>query len=338
MTEEPPKGAEAISDTLYRYIVENSADGIVIITEDGRIAYLNVAAQKMFGHSLRRLRGRPIEVLMPEDFRAGHAHHVEAFRRSGEHSRSMSDRLLHTFGLRADGRKFPADISILKTTAGAEPVYIAIVRDVSKHVALEAKLEKLANTDPLTGIANRRAFLARAEQEFEAARRYKLDLSLAMVDIDRFKAFNDRFGHATGDQVLIGVAHHLASNLRKPDLIARWGGEEFICLLPHTSADVALAAAERLRQSVQELAIPETAAGAGSKPAKVTVSIGLASIERSGVERPSVERSGSGIDALIEQADQALYAAKAAGRDRVVLHRADRRTRPGTTRKAPPDR
>ena len=294
---------------LFRDIVENCADGIVVVTEDGRIAYLNHAAEELFGRSLRRVLGQPVEILMPKTFRANHSRYMRAFRNAEETARRMGDRLLRTYGLRADGREFPTDISIMASQSETGPVYVAIVRDISEQVDMERQLEALANTDPLTGVSNRRAFLSRAEQEFAAAQRYKVALSAVMIDIDRFKLLNDKFGHAEGDRILTTVAQQLCKTLRKADIFARWGGEEFICLLPHTDADVARRAGERLRQSVEAMGSTES----GVKDLKVTVSVGVASLAA----------SDAAIDTLINRADRGLYAAKASGRNKVVLQRSN---------------
>jgi diguanylate cyclase (GGDEF)-like protein/PAS domain S-box-containing protein len=294
---------------LFRDIVENCADGIVVITEDGRISFLNRAAEELFGRPLRRALGQPVEILMPKEFRANHIRHMQAFRDSGEPARRMGDRLLRTHGLRADGHEFPTDISIMASESETGPVYIAIVRDISEQVEMERRLEALANTDPLTGVSNRRAFLARAEQEFAAARRYRVPLSAAMIDIDRFKQLNDKYGHLAGDRALISVARQLCGTLRKPDIFARWGGEEFICLLPHTEADVARQAGERLRQGIEKLPLADS----GIEDSSLTVSVGVASL----ADGDDV------IDALINRADQALYAAKARGRNKVMLQHTD---------------
>ena len=298
---------------LFRDIVENCADGVVVVTEDGRIVYLNYAAEELFGWPLRRALGQTIEILMPKAFRAAHARHMGVFRDAGESARRMGDRLLRTYGLHADGREFPTDISIMGSESEAGRVYVAIVRDISEQVETERRLEALANTDSLTGVSNRRAFIARAEQEFAAARRYKVPLSAAMIDIDQFKRLNDKFGHAEGDRILTAVAQRLSATLRKPDIFARWGGEEFICLLPHTDADVARQAGERLRQCVETLGLTDS----GIKDLSLTVSVGVASLST----------DDDTIDTLINRADQGLYAAKANGRNKVVIQRSNGQNR-----------
>jgi diguanylate cyclase (GGDEF)-like protein/PAS domain S-box-containing protein len=299
-----------ISGTLFRSVVEQCADGVVVVDAAGRIAYLNPAAESLFGYSAKAACGQPLDLLIPETYRKAHRRHVAAFKQSDNRSRRMGDRTVRTYGVAADGHEFPADVSIMQSAGADGPFFVAMVRDISERVAMEHEFQTLANTDPLTGLANRRAFLARAEQEVAEARRYGIPLSAAMVDIDRFKTVNDRFGHATGDRALQMVATRLVETVRKPDVFARWGGEEFVCLLPHTGPDVARTAGERLRRRVEDLTIAEAG--------RVTVSVGLASL---GGESDT-------IDALIDRADQALYAAKRAGRNKVVLIEADQLVAP----------
>lgn len=167
------------------------------------------------------------------------------------------------------------------------------------------RLAQLAGTDALTGILNRRAFDERLEAEWRRAARDESMLAAVMLDIDRFKSFNDRYGHVAGDLCLKRVARALADTLRRPgDLVARVGGEEFCAVLPATDRRGAVALAEELRAAVARQAIPHAGTAAGI----VTVSCGVAALQPQAGEAT----------ALIEIADAALYAAKAAGRDRVA--------------------
>jgi diguanylate cyclase (GGDEF)-like protein len=171
---------------------------------------------------------------------------------------------------------------------------------------LESRLQRLATTDPLTGADNRRSFGERASMELARSRRYQRPLSLLMLDLDHFKAVNDRFGHAVGDEVLRTFAQVCRETLRDADVFARMGGEEFAVLLVETSAGRASLVAERLRANVARLAIPTP--GATSDAVSVTVSAGAA----------TANEDDETLDALLARADDALYRAKRAGRDRVV--------------------
>jgi len=176
-----------------------------------------------------------------------------------------------------------------------------IYSDVTDIVRAAEEMEKLATIDGMTGIFNRRHFLALADREWDRARRYGRPLSFLMIDIDYFKAINDRFGHDVGDRAIVHVANLAGQYKRTSDLLARIGGEEFGLLLPETEAAQAELVAERLRRQVAQSPLAEVSHSA-------TVSIGVA----------TSDESMAGISDLIRAADQALYAAKRSGRNRVM--------------------
>lgn len=169
------------------------------------------------------------------------------------------------------------------------------------------KLEQLATTDPLTGIGNRRRMTEQINKELERSRRFKHPLALLMVDIDHFKKVNDTHGHEAGDHAIVAVAHALAGGMRSIDMASRFGGEEFVLLMPETDIDVASHAAERLRAEVATLRI----AGDKGERIALTISIGVAASYPDGVTPDSAS-------SLLSRADKALYQAKHAGRDRVI--------------------
>jgi len=175
--------------------------------------------------------------------------------------------------------------------------------NITDRKLLELKYAKLASTDPLTGLPNRRFFEDNAKLELGRLRQFGGAMSLLMLDLDKFKLINDRYGHPAGDAVLKKFATRCRSVFRETDLFARIGGEEFVALLVGTDETGAIALAERLRLEVADSRV-RTAAGT----IRVTSSIGVASIKGS-------DRS---IASALQRADEALYAAKAAGRNRVI--------------------
>ncbi len=175
-------------------------------------------------------------------------------------------------------------------------------REIAERQQAQARLMELATTDSLTGLHNRRYFMDTATQEFERARRYQTPLSLLMIDADRFKSINDRFGHHIGDEVLKALAMIGQRQLRETDLFARLGGEEFAILLPQTDLADAQVVAERLRQTIAEHTV-DTEQGL----LNFTVSLGLSSLSPVTAD----------LDDLLRQADVALYQAKQNGRNRV---------------------
>jgi len=167
------------------------------------------------------------------------------------------------------------------------------------------RLHTLSSTDPLTGLMNRREFEERLEGEMARCRRYGRPISVAMIDIDYFKSFNDTYGHAAGDEALIMVARILRSRLRTGDMVARYGGEEFVVALPETTAQQAVATGELLRTAISaaQLHVAGVRESVG-----VTISVGMA----------SWPDRGNMITRLVKTADDRLYEAKLGGRDRVV--------------------
>ena len=182
-------------------------------------------------------------------------------------------------------------------------------RELRRRATMQAELARLSCTDVLTGIPNRRQFKETFEREWKVARRTGKPLSLLIVDADHFKRYNDRHGHAVGDEVLQGLARCLTTSVHRPgDLVARVGGEEFAVLLPDTDVDAAMRIAAKVHEAVATFSVP----AAEIAPGTVTVSVGLA-VEQGGF-------SGCTED-LYRRADGALYEAKAAGRHRTCLSR-----------------
>lgn len=183
------------------------------------------------------------------------------------------------------------------------------VQSGKRIIELEREVTRLASRDWLTGLLNRRCFIERLETEISRAEREGTDLSLVIADIDHFKKVNDTWGHQAGDLVLREFASRLTSLCRPYDFAGRYGGEEFTVCLPRTTKDQATAVADRIRNGIEALRVPL----AGGPCVSVTASFGIASLADVG---------RGDVDALIREADEALYRAKAAGRNRV--HAAER--------------
>jgi diguanylate cyclase (GGDEF)-like protein len=181
----------------------------------------------------------------------------------------------------------------------------------SKHRELQqatAELQRMATTDPLTGLSNRRALNLRLQACLQSWQRYKYVFSVVLVDLDHFKAVNDRHGHAAGDEVLVHTARVIQTRIRVGDTAARLGGEEFCVLLPNTPLAGARHWAEQCRLQLQALQVAHE-----GKVLQVTASLGVCEV--GALERPGLEN-------MLKAADDALYAAKASGRNRVVAHAA----------------
>ncbi len=179
-----------------------------------------------------------------------------------------------------------------------------VARRTEELKLANARLSELALTDSLTRVPNRRALFARFQDEIDRADRYQRPITVAMVDVDHFKVFNDMEGHLCGDEALKKIAAVLSANLRKTDFLGRYGGEEFLILMPETSVHNGLEITQRLKASVENTVFQGKA-----KQAYLTVSLGLSGYPHHGkTPKP-----------LIEAADQALYQAKEGGRNRIVV-------------------
>lgn len=179
------------------------------------------------------------------------------------------------------------------------------IRIGERIIRLEHRILELANTDPLTGILNRRAFMERMEQEIQRSGRDNSPLSFILSDIDYFKKVNDSFGHQAGDLVLQKFSNQLKTSIRPYDVVGRYGGEEFVVCLPGANENQVKYAAERIRRNVEkmEILLPDS-----SEPIRITASFGAASFQ---------VNSSDHLDALIKRADDAMYKAKNEGRNRV---------------------
>jgi len=214
-----------------------------------------------------------------------------------------------------DGPRIDQAVMVSSFREGDERYCLIEIRDVSGTIEREKRLLDHAESmrarsyvDGLTGIANRRYFDVALDRELRRAQRMKGPLSLLLIDIDSFKAYNDHFGHQQGDACLSTVAQALAANLKRPaDVAARYGGEEFAAILPDTSLEQARLHANAIREHVAALALPHAASAYWPI---VTLSIGVASFDPERLHE---------VPALIEAADKALYAAKHGGRNRVVV-------------------
>lgn len=297
------------SEAGFRLLAENTSDMVSRIGPDGILRYVSPAARRILGRAPEELVGQAVQAeAHPEDQQA--MANAMAVLRSGQ-----ADEATVTYrAQRADGVQIWLESTLRTVIAPANGMpdgAVAVSRDVTERKAFEAELARLASLDGLTGVANRRAFDEALGREWQRCARAAVPISLLLVDVDRFKAFNDHYGHQHGDECLRVVAATVGAIIRHAsDLVARYGGEEFAVLLPDTDAMAAEAVAERLRAEVEALGLAHD--GCGLSHAVVTVSVGGATLQ------PDTRCAAHGPGQLIEAADRALYQAKRSGRNRVV--------------------
>jgi diguanylate cyclase (GGDEF)-like protein/PAS domain S-box-containing protein len=306
---------------VNRLIGENSRDAIVLSDFAGHRIYGSSAAEHIDGW-------KPEELLVQKDLQAIHpedrARAEQALRRlgSGSESAMVECRMKNTHG---SYTWVEASLRVVGDSCTGRPdCVLSVVRDVSERKLAEQRLieaysavEAMAITDALTGLANRRRFDQELTTEWLRAARELQPLSLLMMDIDKFKLYNDAFGHIRGDGCLKQVAEACMDVVCRPgDLVARYGGEEFVIILPNTPAAGALAVAHELAESVRHRRLPHP----GSAHRIVTVSIGCVTAI------PSYGRHAAD---LLDRADQALYLAKARGRNCVCPYEIAHEPQPG---------
>ena len=295
-----------VSWALFRYrlfdivpvardtLVENLRDGVIVLDNQMRVIDFNPAVQKAFILSKSAMIGKSLAQVIPElgsILAARKALALDPIELELE-----TDGALHP-------RLYEARFTGLLDNRSVQIGQILLLRDITEQKNVQEKLQQLALTDPLTGLFNRRQFFELAQHEFKRSRRYGHAQSILILDVDHFKNVNDTYGHAAGDAVLQDLAQKCSEQLRSFDVMARYGGDEFILMLPETESDKASQTAERLRQVIESNRL-ETVSG----PLQVTISFGIATLE---------ESDEISLDDLIDRADTALYIAKNNGRNQI---------------------
>ncbi|MFH2103313.1 MAG: diguanylate cyclase [Chloroflexota bacterium] len=204
-------------------------------------------------------------------------------------------------------RWFEGRIAKIEKDDSTQDQVVLLAADITERTQLYQEVQRLATLDPLTGCYNRRYFHVVADQELQRAIRYHRPFALFILDIDHFKRLNDTYGHPVGDKVLCALVELCQQKLRSTDIIGRYGGDEFVILMPELDAQGALQAGERLRKLIEEFRVTTTAGDIS-----LTVSIGVASVNAEG-ENPD------SIDPLMNRADEALYAVKSSNRNSIKL-------------------
>jgi diguanylate cyclase (GGDEF)-like protein/PAS domain S-box-containing protein len=292
-----------------RAVVETSLDAVISLDRDGRVLEFNRAAELMFGYAGERVLGRELAELLIEP--ADREAHRRGLRRVFEPGNGRAvRRRLEVTAVCADGRRLPVELSLSLAPGSREQdaVIYGVARDISERLRGQQQLAYLAYHDRLTGLPNRVLVEDQLDLAVARARRMNRTVALLFVDLDDFKAVNDRLGHAAGDQFLAAVAARLRGVLRDTDVLARQGGDEFLVLLSDLEDEpehVAEAVGAKLHVALQH---PFSIAGA-ELMAAASVGVSL------------YPEDASDSEALLRHADAAMYKAKAAGGGQLAFHR-----------------
>jgi diguanylate cyclase (GGDEF)-like protein/PAS domain S-box-containing protein len=291
------------SEGFYKTLLDSLFDAVFTVDSHGTITYWNESCSRLTGYTTAEMVGQ------------NYSSTPLAYAEEHEDSQSGGIQIVMETGMpgtwkgylrRKNGQRIPIEshVSPLRNNQGEAVGAVEIFRDISAHVSLEQahqQVLQMSRKDLLTGLYNRAAISELLKAEIERSRRYRQPLSAIMIDIDHFKRINDRYGHDAGDKVLAKIGAILAHNLRKPDVVGRWGGEEFLIVTPGSDSQAAATLAERLRGFIK--AIPED-----DTPERITATFGIAQ-----------HQAHQNHDQLLYVADQALYRGKDSGRDRVTI-------------------
>lgn len=284
------------SETNLRQMLDASPFPIIVTARDnGHVLYINRLMSVLFGYAPQEVQGKPAPALFVNP--ADREHLLQLIDREGtvdDFEAVLKDE---------SGRQFYAQVSASRVDyEGREAVFLSF-SDITRRKEIETELMRLAATDGLTGLSNRRAFFEQGEREMARARRYDKPLSVLMLDIDRFKLVNDTHGHAAGDEILRQLSGVIRGALRETDIIGRIGGEEFAAILPETALQGATETAERLRKAV----VTSPCEYEGIR-IHYSASIGVSD------RRPQ----DANLHQILKRADDAMYGAKTSGRNRVI--------------------
>lgn len=299
-------GKKAKLAQICSQIVSRAEDAVIVIDSSHLIVSFNDGAQRMFGYEEKEILGERLDMLLPERFQMQHDVMIDEFGAGNVDTREMGKRNRQIHGRRKDGNEFVASAQIMRLGDKDHRYYAAVMRDISESKKTEEELLRLAATDPLTGALNRREFTLLAEREALRSNRYHHSLSLLMFDLDYFKRLNDTYSHTAGDKVLQRFTTLCVNALRNVDIFGRWGGEEFVALLPETDIDGAAVIGERLRKLVADSVL-----NFHDHKINFTVSVGIAQFKD----------GESSMDGPLSRADSAVYDAKKAGRNRISVFR-----------------
>ncbi|OOZ40339.1 hypothetical protein BOW53_08175 [Solemya pervernicosa gill symbiont] len=284
-------------------ILNSVRDAIITSSAEGIIETFNPGAEDIFGYKAHEVIGKSVSLLMPEEMRETHAGYMNRFA-EGYATRDVNTTVEQT-AQRRNGETFAAEITLSSMRMGKALKVMAVMRDITERKRAEEEIKRMAMSDPLTGLANRNRFNSRLMESIALANRYKQDMVLMLIDLDRFKPVNDTYGHPVGDALLQQVAQIMLDCFREVDTVARLGGDEFAVILNGEEITEELQVpAQRL---IEQISQPQVIEG---HTINIGASIGISCY-------PSCSTD---IEELQRQADEALYQAKNGGRNTFKLY------------------
>lgn len=293
------------SQEMMSAIADAVQSAVLLIDEEDRIRFSNPAAERLFGYSQKELDGCKVhETLVPESLQQRAKEGLDTFRETG--TGPALGKPMELAVRRKDGSEVFVELHVGRVRRDNCWWAVGVAVDISLHKSREKMLANLAETDPLTGVGNRRSFMHLAEAELIRSRQTEVPLFFLMFDLDHFKMINDSYGHSIGDAVLSEFAAICTRNLRDTDLFGRIGGEEFAAVITSKGPQIVYAVAERIRKAFIGITVR---VGKQYLEIDTSVSIGLVRVD------PFQDTVESGL----EKADTALYQAKELGRNRVFI-------------------
>lgn len=307
------------SETVMSNILNTAGEAVINIDKYGTIGRFNKAAELLFGYSKNEIVGENISLLTPSPYTERYDSYLSHYRETGD--QYFIETCQEVAAKHKDGTEFPVSLAVSDTGIDGPFRFTGVLHDLTEAKRTEDELKRrtieleyansrykrLSETDPLTKIANRRVYEEQLSSDISLMKRVSQPLGMLLIDIDCFKPYNDNYGHDAGDITLKRIAEVIVESMpRSTDLAARFGGEEFVVLLPATDNEGVMLVAERIRRHVKALAIKHDHSACTNV---VTVSIGIAILAGDALNEYD----------LFKQADTALYKAKEAGRNQCML-------------------
>jgi len=284
-------------ENVYETLLNLSMDGIYLGNDRGGILDCNENIHRMLGYTKEEFLNLPLADLMPEDQRKGF---------SVERETDLKNFHREVMIKKKDGTLLSAEVSTSTLEIEEEKRKITFLRDITERKNMEKRLKELSRKDGLTQLYNRRYIFKKLKSEVKKSNKNVLPLSISLIDIDHFKKINDVFGHMMGDEVLKSIAKALQENLRDEDHIGRYGGEEFLIILPNTKSEEALKVIQRIKTIINQLIW---------KDEKLTVSFS------GGIVEINSKNSSTKLEEMVDEVDKLLYRAKNNGRNRIEIQK-----------------